>query len=78
MISNWWMQGICLGGGRDIKIHDNIYIDTPGWKIGANDRTFSDWFNIDLVSEPYKQVPITNEYWAAKYPKLAASRRASC
>ena len=73
VISNWWMQGICLGGGRDIKIHDNIYIDTPGWKIGANDRTFSDWFNIDLVSEPYKQVPITNEYWAAKYPKLAAT-----
>lgn len=73
VISDWWMQGICLGGGRDIKIHDNIYIDTPGWKIAAGDRTFSDWFNVDLVSEPYKDKPITNEYWAAKYPKLAAT-----
>ena len=73
VVADWWMQGICLGGGRDIKIHDNIYIDTPGWKVSGNDRTFSDWFNTDLVSDPYKEVPITNEYWAAKYPKLAAT-----
>ena len=73
VIANWWMQGVTIGGGRDNKVHDNIYIDTPGWKIAANDRAFSDWFNTYLVSDPSMEKPFNNEYWTEKYPLLAAT-----
>lgn len=74
IFDNFGMQGIALGGGRENIFHDNIYIDVPGWKINSDARTLSyDWFNTTDSVRGYKERPITNEYWSAKYPELAAT-----
>ena len=67
------MQGVFLGGGRENIFHDNLYIDVPGWKINSDGRTLDAWYNTTDIVRGYKERPITNEYWSAKYPELAAT-----
>ena len=62
-----------IGGGRDHRIHDNTHINVR--RVFAFDaRTFDEWFRhcLPTLAERLEAKPVTNEFWAAKYPTLAA------
>ena len=62
-----------IGGGRDHRIHDNTHINVR--RVFSFDaRTFDEWFRhcLPTLAERLAAKPVTNEFWTAKYPTLAA------
>lgn len=83
-MSGWTVHGNILhniqdaaslyGGGRDITVYGNTYINVATGAYRIDDRTlnFTSPNNVNLAAE-YDRAPIASDAWKAAYPELYAT-----
>lgn len=67
-------RGVQLGGGRDNRIANNIFVDN-GNAIGADARYAKSGEFVDGLSQPLAKIHYNTPPWSVRYPKLAAPMR---
>ncbi len=60
------------GGGRYIKIHDNLMIDCSRWYVSLSNYDFEDFYNSGIGGKTNLPSYVRNEIWSEANPDLAA------